>query len=889
MTNVILRGSERTAVRNATVVAPSDPTERLEVSLILRRRDRESLRSRVSALVGGDRTAGLLSRDQFAAAHGADANDITAVQRFAAAHGLIVVQESAARRTVVLAGTVAQFDAAFSVRLEHVAHPGGTYRGRSGAIQLPAELAGIIEAVLGLDNRPQAKPHFRIRPTMGNVNWRVATAGLSSFTPPQVASLYQFPPGTGAGQCVAIIELGGGYRPEDLDAYFNSLNVGSPKVCVVGVDHGQNAPTGDPNGPDGEVMLDIEVVGAIAPAANIVVYFAPNTDAGFLDAITTAIHDSTNKPSILSISWGGPESSWTAQAMTAMDEAFQAAAALGITVCVASGDNGSSDGVDDGGDHVDFPASSPHVLACGGTKLDASATAISTEVVWNEGTTAGASGGGISTFFPLPAWQAGVSVLKANGAPVPLSMRGVPDVCANADPATGYAVRIDGTQTVIGGTSAVAPLWAALAARINQASRAPLGFMNPALYASPAALSDITSGHNGDYDAATGWDACTGLGSPEGSRLQSVFAAAVAATPLPVPVLPSLITPTPRLTGDTAAATSAAPLAPSPFDPKAAAFYGQFVQAAYSMYDADPSNLTPAPSADFPGGYTLAAWVQMQDFIIGSTGPVFYGLIAQSVADASRFVLAIRGTSNGVEWWDNANAIVRRPFKVPGCGSVGAGFARIYDTLQVIERTPAGIGSSARALRAAGGFSAQVAALVKGRAATLRPRDAAMGPSASVEITGHSLGGALATLYTLDNSRTDQLHAPMICTFASPFVGDGTFASAFNALGLTSWRVVNQPDIVPKIPPEILGFTHINSEQLLNSTGKVKSSVGCWHSLSTYLSLLDPSVTVESGCQLTSTAPSLAQRAPAPAAVAPVPAAVPAVNVTINIGSGVPA
>src|SRR5487761_598338 len=121
-------------------------------------------------------------------------------------------------------------------------------------------------------------------------------------------------------------------------------------------------------------MLDIEVAGAIAPAAAIAVYFAPNTDAGFLDAVTTAIHDDVRKPSVISISWGGPESTWTQQAMSAIDQAFQAAATLGITVCVAAGDSGSTDGVSDGSNHVDFPASSSGVLACGGTSLRASGT-----------------------------------------------------------------------------------------------------------------------------------------------------------------------------------------------------------------------------------------------------------------------------------------------------------------------------------------------------------------------------------------------------------------------------------------------------------------------------------------------------------------------------------
>jgi kumamolisin len=270
-------------------------------------------------------------------------------------------------------------------------------------------------------------------------------------------------------------------------------------------------------------MLDVEVVGAIAPKARIAVYFAPNTDAGFLDAITTAIHDSTNKPSVISISWGGPESTWTAQAMTAMDSAFQAAATMGITVCSASGDNGSSDVAGGSGDHVDFPASSSFALACGGTNLRATQSAIESERAWNDGPGGGATGGGISTFFALPAWQHGLSARSAQGAAIPLAMRGVPDVAGDADPQTGYAVRVDGTDTVYGGTSAVAPLWAALIARINAIKGKPAGFLTPQLYANPNALRDVTEGNNGDFAAGPGWDACTGLGSPIGKSLSGIL------------------------------------------------------------------------------------------------------------------------------------------------------------------------------------------------------------------------------------------------------------------------------------------------------------------------------------------------------------------------------
>jgi kumamolisin len=514
MANIPLKGSERTALRGARSLKPADPTERLDVTILLRRRAHQEFATRVAEIATGRAPGRFLSRDEFAKRHGADPADIAAVRAFAAAHGLAVEQEDAPRRTVVLSGTVAQFDAAFGVQLQQMSHAKGKYRGRTGPIMVPADLADIVEAVLGLDSRPQASPHCRLRGP--------AASGVS-YTPIQVASAYGFPNATGQGQCVALIELGGGFRLSDLETYFKGLGVATPSVVAVSVDHAANSPTNDANGPDGEVMLDVEVVGAIAPGANIVVYFAPNTDAGFLDAITTAIHDTTHKPSVISISWGGPESSWTAQAMTAMDNAFQAAAAMGITVCAASGDNGSSDGVADGSDHVDFPASSPFALACGGTSLVASGSSISSEVVWNDGPNNGASGGGVSSFFALPAWQAGLRAVPKQGQATALSKRGVPDVAGNADPLTGYDVRIDGTNTVIGGTSAVAPLWAALIARINQLSGKPGGYLNPSLYQNRQALRDIIRGNNGDYDAAQGWDACTGLGSPNGTALASVI------------------------------------------------------------------------------------------------------------------------------------------------------------------------------------------------------------------------------------------------------------------------------------------------------------------------------------------------------------------------------
>jgi kumamolisin len=475
-----------------------------------------------------------MTREAFAKAHGASSADIEAVRKFATAHDLAVVAADAARRSVVLSGTVARFNAAFGVDLQNYEHAEGSYRGRKGSVNLPGELRDIVQAVLGLDDRPQARAHFR-RIGNGAAATKKAKAGAApaaaapvSYAPTTVAQLYDFPTGAGQGETIAIIELGGGYKTADLTAYFKSLKITPPKVVAVSVDHGKNHATGSADGPDGEVMLDIEVAGAIAPQANIVVYFTPNTDAGFLDAITTAIHDTTHKPSIISISWGGPESSWTGQALTAFDEAFQAAAAMGITVCVAAGDNGSTDGVSGAASHVDFPASSPHVLACGGTSLRGSGHTISSETVWNDGAQGGATGGGISATFPVPSWQSGLSAALTAGGSTALTMRGMPDIAGDADPETGYNVRVDGSNTVIGGTSAVAPLWAGLIARLNALRGSSIGFLNPILYANPSALNDIKTGNNGAFKAAPGWDACTGLGSPNGSALAALLAAAPA-------------------------------------------------------------------------------------------------------------------------------------------------------------------------------------------------------------------------------------------------------------------------------------------------------------------------------------------------------------------------
>jgi kumamolisin len=295
------------------------------------------------------------------------------------------------------------------------------------------------------------------------------------------------------------------------------------------VDGATNAPAG--GGADGEVALDIQIAGGVAPGAAIAVYFAANTEAGFADAVSAATHDATHAPSVISISWGGVEMAWPAQAVTTMNTIMQDAASLGISVFAASGDQLATDGIDDGLAHVVFPASSPWAIGCGGTATTIEGQAIITQTVWNDG--ADGTGGGISDLFAAPGFQ--------KSAPVPPGInggrrgRGVPDVAGNAALASGYAIIADGAAQVAGGTSAVAPLWAGLAARINQQAARPIGFFLSAVYGRTELFMEVTAGSNKPagspigYDAGPVWNACTGLGTPRGQALADALSGATRA------------------------------------------------------------------------------------------------------------------------------------------------------------------------------------------------------------------------------------------------------------------------------------------------------------------------------------------------------------------------
>jgi kumamolisin len=348
-----------------------------------------------------------------------------------------------------------------------------------------------------------------------------STAG---FSVPEIARLYDFPAGNGSGQTIALIELGGGYKEDDLKPYFARLNLPEPEVVRISVDGASYSPTTNAQGADQEVTMDIEVAGAVAPNAQILVFFTPNTNQGFQDAVSAAIHwNDSRKPSVISISWGGPEGSWTSQSMQTMNQVLAQAANLGITVVCAAGDSGVTDGVKDGRRHVDFPASSPNVLAIGGTKIIVEGNTITSESAWNDGE-GGATGGGISDIFALPSWQNHTKLPSGNDGHLG---RGIPDVSVDASLGSGCRVYIGGREKVLGGTAASTPLWAGLIALMNQQLGHNIGYFNPLLYTKigPAdVLRNITVGDNSvhdvkGYSAGLGWNSATGWGSPDGKKL----------------------------------------------------------------------------------------------------------------------------------------------------------------------------------------------------------------------------------------------------------------------------------------------------------------------------------------------------------------------------------
>jgi kumamolisin len=541
---VPLPGSKRALMPNSRPAGPVNSAEIASLTVRVRSAgDPEALAQKAYELANTPLAKRkYLTYDELEKQHGATQEDLDTIEHFAQQHDLTVVHRSALERSIVLKGKLGDLLSVFPADVQMYHHARGTYRGRRGEITVPEELSGIVTGIFGFDTRPKRRHRQKYSARTGSARRGAALAkgrrkrahggpgGQNGVAATEFAKRYNFPAGfDGTGQTIAIIELGGGYRSSDLQVFFQEIGIPTPNVSSISVDHAGNNPT-TPDSADGEVMLDIEVAGAVAPKANFAVYFAPNDgDKGFIDAISAAVHDTQRKPSVISVSWGGPEVSTDQQGINAYHEMFAAAGTLGITVCIASGDHGTADedAADwDGKIHVDHPACDDLVLGCGGTQIDSNE-----DVVWNDGTPFDAnvqggggwsSGGGISEVFQVPSYQsnAHLPVSIDNGKPG----RGVPDIAMSA---TNYFTRVDNSEGASGGTSAVAPLMAALVARLNQAKKKNVGFLNPFLYANVAkgVVNDVTSGTNAiqntlkGYSAGPGWDACTGLGTPDGTAI----------------------------------------------------------------------------------------------------------------------------------------------------------------------------------------------------------------------------------------------------------------------------------------------------------------------------------------------------------------------------------
>lgn len=527
-----VKGSDRVPLPGAKAIGAAHGEQWVEVTVKVKRK------AELPDLTGRPKTK--MTREELAAKYGANAQDVEKLAAQFRAMGLDVIHTDANSRIVELGGTVSAMNAAFGVKLMQFAHAGEAYRGRVGPIHVPDSVSDLVEGVFGLDNRRVNKRKANATTTMA-----AAVAKAKSrpwFYPEELAKIYNFPLGDGTGQSIGLLEFDGGYFESDLKQFCADAKVPVPTVVPISVD---GTPTNTLNDAAIEVMLDVEVVAGVCPKATIPVYFSSFTEKGWINALDAVIQDTVNEPSVLSISWGNSEDGawWTQSAITQVNEAFKEAALLGITICVASGDDGSSDGVLDGHAHVDFPASSPYVLAVGGTTLRKSAGGHS-EVAWKDGDglrqdNGGSTGGGVSLAFAPPAWQSSVAIASVNPAGKP--GRVIPDVAADASAHTGYFMVIAGKVIHEGGTSASAPLWAGLIGRMNAslaASSKRVGYLTPVLYqaASPGGATvgalgckDIVKGENntsvvGGYTSSAGYDAVTGWGSPNGAALLTAVA-----------------------------------------------------------------------------------------------------------------------------------------------------------------------------------------------------------------------------------------------------------------------------------------------------------------------------------------------------------------------------
>jgi kumamolisin len=387
-------------------------------------------------------------------------------------------------------------------------------------LTVPAEIAPWTRAILGFDQRPLATRTGGLK----------AEAGVGIGTglwPTEMAALYGIPLDRDVSSiCVGIVALGGGYLESDLAAALAGMNRPLPVVTTV-PETGDDNSFGNNAAADQEIALDLQVLGGLLPKARIVIYFAGNTADGLIGAIHKAVFDEVHRPEVISISWGSAEKFWTETGRDAMQAVLADAMRLRVSILFAAGDELATSGLMDGKVHVWFPASSPYAIGCGGTlpTLAADKASIASEAVWKAGFIG--TGGGISDIFPIPAYQSGLALPRSqNDGAV---RRGVPDVACAAAAPPGYRIVVNGHDTVKDGTSAATPLWAALIAIANAVRGAPIGFLNSLLYSNPGAFRTVKLGDNRvggkGYDAGPGWNACTGLGVPQGAEIIATLAA----------------------------------------------------------------------------------------------------------------------------------------------------------------------------------------------------------------------------------------------------------------------------------------------------------------------------------------------------------------------------
>lgn len=511
-----LRGSAAPRLRGVVeeALSPADARRPLDLTLRLRPRTR-GLTAALAQVLAARRAA--LTREELGARFGAAEADRVVVERWARRHRVTVVGCDLPRRVIDVRAPAARLARLFGVRLVRRRRGEARWLAHAGGVTVPRELAAIVRGVVGFNQHPLASRSATPMATAARPRTRL------SFTAPEIARHYRFPsPADGAGQTVGVVALGGGYRAGDLETFFRRLRLPHPRFTDVSVHGVRNAPGGPAKAADGEVTGDIETVGALAPGAHVVVYFGPNSERGFLETVSRAVHDREHRPSVISISWGSNEVDWTRRTLRLFDEVLAEAAAMGITVCCSSGDHGRLASTRDWVPHVSFPGASAHVLACGGTSLRRRRDGSLDETAWHDA--AGASGGGVSVVCRRPPWQTGAAFARRRG-------RGVPDVAANADPASGYRVFVLGRWVVGAGTSAAAPLWAGLVARMNEIHGRPLGLPTPRLYGGASelvragALRPIRRSQAGGERSRHAWNEHTGLGVPDGAKLSRALGA----------------------------------------------------------------------------------------------------------------------------------------------------------------------------------------------------------------------------------------------------------------------------------------------------------------------------------------------------------------------------